>query len=194
MKSRYDTFVWWDHCTGGDRVPESKFESFLAQLVAPMAHHRFAIKMTGGGSMQGKVNIGVKTGKFHGRMTSTNHIANRGPGQSASGAIPVQIILFLALVLLGACSSDNSSSAGTAPAAYTSSCMPCHGDGLGGAPKTGKAAEWEARVAKGMSKVRRNAIEGFEGGTGIMPAKGGRPDLSDDEITTLVDYMVEASR
>jgi cytochrome c len=45
-----------------------------------------------------------------------------------------------------------------------------------------------------MSKVRRNAIEGFEGGTGIMPAKGGRLDLSDDEITTLVDYMVEASR
>jgi cytochrome c5 len=45
-----------------------------------------------------------------------------------------------------------------------------------------------------MSKVRQNAIDGFEGGTGIMPAKGGRLDLSDEEIIVLVDYMVEASR
>ena len=75
-----------------------------------------------------------------------------------------------------------------------SSCLPCHGDDLGDAPKTGDVADWEARVAKGMSKVRQNAIDGFEGGTGIMPAKGGRLDLSDDEIIVLVDYMVEASR
>ena len=43
----------------------------------------------------------------------------------------VRLSLF-ALVLLSACSSDDPA----APAVYLSSCMPCHGDGLGGAPVT----------------------------------------------------------
>lgn len=72
--------------------------------------------------------------------------------------------------------------------------MPCHGDGLGGAPVTGDRDEWARRIAKGTAKVHRNVIEGFEGGTGVMPAKGGRADLSDEEIIALVDYMLEASR
>ena len=144
--------------------------------------------------MQGKKNIGIKTGKIFCRERLTNRNSIRDCGEKTGAAMTVPLLFVLGIVLLGACSSDNSSSAGTAPAAYTSSCMPCHGDGLGGAPKTGDAAQWEARVAKGMSKLRRNAIEGFEGGTGIMPAKGGRLDLSDDKIIALVDYMVEASR
>jgi cytochrome c5 len=98
--------------------------------------------------------------------------------------------LFLpALVVLGACSSEE-----PAPPVYVTSCMPCHGDGLGGAPATGDTEEWERRIAKGIGKVRTNAIDGLEGSTGVMPAKGGRLDLSDDEINVLVDYMIEASR
>jgi cytochrome c5 len=93
-------------------------------------------------------------------------------------------------LLLSACSP----SAGPPPPAYTSSCMPCHGDGLGGAPRTGDRNAWEARLAKGVEKVRRNAIEGLEGSTGVMPPKGGRIDLSDQEIAALVDYMIAASR
>ena len=101
----------------------------------------------------------------------------------------VRLSLF-ALVLLSACSSDDPA----APAVYLSSCRPCHGDGLGGAPVTGDKEEWERRIAKGVAKVQRNAIDGLEGGTGVMPAKGGRQDLSDDEIIALVDYMIEVSR
>ena len=99
-------------------------------------------------------------------------------------------ISVLARVLLAACSSDDPA----APPVYVSSCMPCHGGGLGGAPVTGDTEEWERRIGKGVGKVRENAINGLEGGTGVMPPKGGRPDLSDDEIIALVDYMVEASR
>ena len=98
-------------------------------------------------------------------------------------------VLIPALLVLSACSSDE-----PAPPAYVSSCMPCHGDGLGGAPVTGDAEEWERRIAKGVGKVRKNAIDGLEGSTGVMPPKGGRPDLSDDEINALVDYMIETSR
>jgi cytochrome c5 len=98
-------------------------------------------------------------------------------------------VLIPAMLVLSACSSDE-----PAPPAYVSSCMPCHGGGLGGAPVTGDAEEWERRIAKGVGKVRKNAIDGLEGSTGVMPPKGGRPDLSDDEINALVDYMIETSR
>ena len=111
-----------------------------------------------------------------------------------STATPARFFLPLAVFLLTACSPGDSGSAGPPPAIYTSSCAPCHADGLGGAPIVGDSADWETRVAKGMRKVRENGINGFEGATGLMPPKGGRTDLSDEEINSLVDYMVEASR
>jgi cytochrome c5 len=124
-----------------------------------------------------------------GRLGAVRRAWKSRPALSACG------LLSVSLILLTACSGDNpNSSAGAPPPAYVSSCMPCHGDGLGGAPVTGKKADWAPRIAKGTGKVQRNAIEGFEGGTGIMPPKGGRLDLSDNEIITLVDYMLEASR
>lgn len=181
-------------CTGGDRDIETKMAVFLAKLVAPIVHCPFAIEVTGGCGMQNKKDIGRKNGTVVCIANLTRHITIHGSFQSAGAVVPVGIAIFLGLVLLSACSDDNSGSAGAAPASYTISCMPCHGEGLGGAPKTGDTAAWEARIAKGMGKVRRNAIEGFEGGTGVMPAKGGRLDMSDDEIIALVDYMVEASR
>ena len=77
---------------------------------------------------------------------------------------------------------------------YYNSCGWCHEDGIGGSPKTGDKEDWERRTNKGMAKVYANAIDGFEGATGIMPAKGSRFDLSDEEIKKIVDYMVESSQ
>lgn len=76
-------------------------------------------------------------------------------------------------------------------AVYTSVCTACHGAGVAGAPKTGDAAAWEARVAQGMDTVYTHAIEGYQGEAGYMPAKGGNPALSDDEVKAAVDYMLE---
>jgi cytochrome c len=81
-----------------------------------------------------------------------------------------------------------------APATYVAACAWCHDEGIGGAPKTGDKEEWERRTGKGIAKVYANAINGFEGATGIMPARGSRMDLSDEEIRKLVDYMVAASQ
>jgi cytochrome c5 len=73
---------------------------------------------------------------------------------------------------------------------YTSKCIACHGAGIAGAPKLGDKAAWDARIAKGNAVLTRNAIEGFKGTTGYMPAKGGYMTLSDDEVSLAVQYMV----
>ncbi len=80
------------------------------------------------------------------------------------------------------------------PQVYNSACLACHAAGVGGAPVTGDAAAWAPRVSQGVAVLQQHAIEGYTGSTGFMPAKGGRTDLSDDEIADAVDYMVEQSQ
>jgi cytochrome c5 len=45
-----------------------------------------------------------------------------------------------------------------------------------------------------METLYQHALQGFQGAVGFMPAKGGRVDLSDDEIRAGVDYLVEQAR
>ncbi|MBL8201194.1 MAG: cytochrome c5 family protein [Chromatiales bacterium] len=72
---------------------------------------------------------------------------------------------------------------------YNTACFACHGAGVGGAPKLGDAAAWKPRVAQGVATLNKHALEGFQGQAGVMPAKGGRVDLSDDEIIAAVRFM-----
>lgn len=76
------------------------------------------------------------------------------------------------------------------PQVYNSACLACHGPGIGGAPILGDAAAWEARIAQGTDVLNEHAISGYTGELGFMPAKGGRVDLSDQEIVAAVEYMV----
>lgn len=69
-------------------------------------------------------------------------------------------------------------------------CSACHGAGIAGAPKAGDKAAWGPRIAKGKDTLYDHALKGFQGSTGVMPAKGGRADLPDDLIKQGVDYMV----
>lgn len=79
----------------------------------------------------------------------------------------------------------------TGPQVYNAVCMACHGGGIAGAPKTGDAAAWGPRIAQGRDTLNKHALEGFTGSAGFMPQKGGRTDLSDEEITAAVGYIVE---
>ena len=111
--------------------------------------------------------------------------------------ISFQCVSLLGVFLLAACSQSKEPSFEVSQATlaqYANTCDGCHGEGLGGAPKTGDTADWKQRVAKGMNKVRENTIVGFEGATGIMPAKGGYTELTDEEINAIVDYMIDVSR
>jgi cytochrome c5 len=84
----------------------------------------------------------------------------------------------------------------TGPQVYNAACIVCHQPpGVGGAPPVGDAAAWAPRIAKGMDTLYQHALQGLQSTpTTFMPAKGGRPDLSDGEITAAVDYLVEQSR
>ncbi|NDU92766.1 MAG: cytochrome c5 family protein [Ferrovum sp.] len=72
-------------------------------------------------------------------------------------------------------------------------CKMCHGTGLGGAPKFGDKVAWAPRIAKGLETLQDHALHGFKG-KGIMPPKGGRASLSDDDVKAAVAYMVEAGK
>ena len=76
---------------------------------------------------------------------------------------------------------------------YEAACAACHGAGVAGAPKFGDSAAWKSRVVKGEEKLYANAINGYIGNAGVMPAKGGRPDLSDTDVKNAVDFMTESS-
>lgn len=76
------------------------------------------------------------------------------------------------------------------PGVYEQVCGACHLNGIGGAPKSSDRAAWAPRIAQGKDTLYKHAIEGYNGKQGVMPAKGGRVDLSDDLVKAAVDYMV----
>lgn len=74
---------------------------------------------------------------------------------------------------------------------YNKSCALCHGVGAAGAPKPGDREDWAPRLAQGMDVLYTHAIEGYTGEKGVMPARGGAANLSDEEVRAAVDYMVQ---
>ena len=73
---------------------------------------------------------------------------------------------------------------------YDNVCFACHGTGAGGAPKL-VASAWVGRMDKGLDALVTNAITGFQGTIGFMPAKGGRADLSDEQVKVTVEFMLK---
>jgi cytochrome c5 len=83
------------------------------------------------------------------------------------------------------------------PQVFNEACYQCHASGavIPGAPIVSDVAAWEARIAQGVDVLYDHAISGFQGEAAVpMPPKGGRVDLSDDEIRSAVDYMLEQLR
>jgi cytochrome c5 len=78
-------------------------------------------------------------------------------------------------------------SAFDAAAKYQMTCFACHSTGAAGAPVTGDSEAWAERMDKGMEAVMANAINGIN----AMPAKGMCMDCSDDNLVSLVEYMLD---
>jgi len=77
---------------------------------------------------------------------------------------------------------------------FQQTCSACHGAGIAGAPKAGDKAAWAPRIAKGMDTLYDHALHGFQGGSGMMPAKGGRTDAPDALVKQAVDHMVQMAK
>ena len=77
---------------------------------------------------------------------------------------------------------------------YGGICVACHAAGVAGAPRVGDQTAWTGRISKGLDTLYSNAINGFQGDAGVMPAKGGKADLSDDEVRAAVDFMLAKSK
>lgn len=69
---------------------------------------------------------------------------------------------------------------------YNGVCAACHSTGAAGSP-TLEAAAWTARLEQGIDTLVAHAINGI----GLMPAKGGRSDLTDEQVQVAVEWMVE---
>lgn len=64
-------------------------------------------------------------------------------------------------------------------------CARCHLQGMLGAPKFGNHVDWSPRIKEGKIDLIAEAYSGIR----LMPAKGGRPDLSLEEFSSAVIYM-----
>ena len=71
---------------------------------------------------------------------------------------------------------------------YNNLCTGCHAAGVANAPKLVKA-DWTARLAQGNDVLYKHAIEGYQN-VGLMPAKGGNPALTDEQVKATVDWML----
>lgn len=69
---------------------------------------------------------------------------------------------------------------------YTSVCAACHTTGVAGAPKPGSPAMVD-RAQKGNDALMQTVVNGLN----AMPARGGRSDLSDEQLQAAVDFMLQ---
>ena len=70
-------------------------------------------------------------------------------------------------------------------------CAVCHSIGLSNAPKLEASAksDWEARMGGDINNLVKNAING----KGAMPARGGDPSLTDEEIYASIASMLASA-
>jgi cytochrome c5 len=69
---------------------------------------------------------------------------------------------------------------------YKNVCSACHATGAAGAPMVGTPAMAE-RAQKGEDALVHSAVNGLN----AMPPRGGRADLSDEQIRAAVEFMIK---
>jgi len=73
---------------------------------------------------------------------------------------------------------------------YQAVCIACHApeNVMVSSPKQGDGKEWQRRLARAgsVSALADNAINGYE----AMPPKGGREDLSREQIEAAIRFMM----
>ena len=73
------------------------------------------------------------------------------------------------------------------PSVYNGLCAACHESGAAGAPIRGSADMAARADERGLDGLVQNAINGLN----AMPARGGNPALTDEQIRASVEYMLQ---
>lgn len=74
---------------------------------------------------------------------------------------------------------------------YNASCKLCHKTDRMGAPAVGDSAIWDELIAaNGVNGIVKNAIVG----SGGMPPRGGNMDLTDNDMKSIVEFMIDSSK
>ncbi len=76
---------------------------------------------------------------------------------------------------------------------YNKVCIACHMTGVAGAPALKDKARWTEIAAKGMKQLHHDAINGFTGKHGVMPARGSCAQCSDQDLYDAVAYMLKTA-
>lgn len=103
-----------------------------------------------------------------------------------------QVKVFCAAACIGAAAGCSDDAAPPTPKVsageqiFIQNCNVCHAQGINGAPIIGNITMWQKRVGQGITTLVQHAMNGH----GLMPAKGGKPELTEAEIELAVRYMV----
>ena len=95
-------------------------------------------------------------------------------------------LLCLVCSLMACSGSDDQASLSLGEQIVKQNCKVCHAQGINGAPIIGNKKMWESRLSKSEAMLTQNAINGV----GLMPAKGGSTELTEDEMSAAVTYML----
>ena len=101
----------------------------------------------------------------------------------------IYLFIFLS-VLLSACSNEQDDNQVAVVSAgeliVKKNCKVCHAQGINGAPIIGNRKMWQPRLQQGEDVLVEHAINGY----GLMPAKGGKTELTNDEVRLAVQYFI----
>ncbi len=155
--------------------------------------------------------VGVFVGLIAGVLMLGDLVGDGAAGESADGH--AALIERIAPVGQVALAGDPSLTAAPAPApvapaptpaaapvaqrsgqqVYQEACALGHDAGIGGAPMISDPAAWVPRLAQDRAVLEDHVINGFQGDVGLMPAKGARADLSDDDVLAAMQHMIDTA-
>jgi cytochrome c5 len=72
---------------------------------------------------------------------------------------------------------------------YKAVCANCHSRSVANSPQMGDVAKWEPLIAEGQVIITAHGYVGVR----AMPAKGGKHDLSVEDFSEALNYMVNKS-
>lgn len=96
--------------------------------------------------------------------------------------------MIIAFAMMSGCGGGEDEVLAQGKQVYDGTCKVCHAQGLNGAPILGNKKMWANRQTQGEDVLVSHAIAGF----GLMPAKGGKEQLTEVEIRAAVKYMLSA--